>query len=240
MFEVIPEPEFAEWFAALPEPLAEEVAAALEVVARAAETVDPPGVSRALLWFDGTGARPAPGIADFGQALALVESARSMHAVLAWQRELVSCLEAPAFRARLAQLSQPAAEVAVETVERLRAELRAWQREIVLAVGAGRWSSSDASERRATLTRELSHVLGLLGLGPGEFITLSNGLRELVISSTEPKLRLLIGIDAVGKRLVVLLGERLTRAYYGDSVRSAEKRWGRYQEAVFTKEHEGP
>lgn len=151
----------------------------------------------------------------------------------------MSCLESPAFRARLARLSPQATEAALGTVERLRAELRAWQREIVLAAGAGRWSVADARERREALMGELSHVLGLLGLAPGEFIALANGLRELVISSAEPKLRLLVGIDTVGKRLVVLLGEPLTRAYYGDSVRSAEKRWGRYQEAVFAPEHAG-
>jgi len=238
MFEIVPEAEFATWFAALPEPLAEEVAAALEVVASAAETLKPPGVSRALLWFDGTRAGPVPGAADFGQALALVESARSLHAVLAWQRELVSCLDSPAFRARLARLSPRATEAAIATVERLRAELRAWQQEIVLAAGAGRFSPADARERRETLMRELAHVLGLLGLAPGEFIALANGLRELVIPSTEPKLRLLIGIDTVRKRLVVLLGERLTRAYYGDAVRSAEKRWGSYQEAAFAPDQE--
>jgi len=240
MFEIVPEPEFAAWFASLAEPAAEEVAAALEVVARASETLEPPGVSRALLWFDGVGVGSIPGVSDFALPLVLIESARGLHAMLAWQRELVSCLESPVFRARLSTLSVPVAEAAFATVERLRAELRSWQKEVVLAAGAGRWSAADARERRERLMSELSTVLGLLGLSPGDFIALANGLRELVISSTEPRLRLLIGIDAASKRLVALLGEPLTRAYYGDSVRSAEARWGRYQAAASAQENAQP
>lgn len=238
MFEIVPEPEFATWFAALPEPFAEEVAAALEVVARAAETLEPPGVSRALLWFDGLG--PVAGVELVGGPLALVESALGLQALLAWQRELVTCLESSVFRARLKTLSVPAAEVAFATVDRLRAELRAWQKEVVLAAGAGRWSESDARERREVLMRELTAVLALLGLAPGAFIGLANGLRELVISTTEPKHRVLFGIDAAGQRLVALLGEPLDRAYYGDSVRAAEASWNRYQASALAVEQEAP
>lgn len=229
MFEIVPEPEFATWFAALPEPLAEEVATALEVVARAAETLDPPGVSRALLWFDGLVPLASAGGLVRSGPLALVESSNGLQALLAWQRELVTCLESAAFRARLAKLSEPATEAAFATVERLRSELRAWQKQVVLAAGAGHWSAVDPRERRDALMRELTEVLALLGLAPGAFIGLANGLRELVVSTTEPKLRVLFGIDAAGKRLVALLGERLDRAYYGDSVRAAEAAWSRYQ-----------
>jgi hypothetical protein len=56
----------------------------------------------------------------------------------------------------------------------------------------------------------------------------SSGLCELTIPSTEPPLRVLFGLDAPGQRIVVLVGEQLTRSYYGDSVQLAEQRWLSY------------
>jgi hypothetical protein len=236
MFEIVPEPEFRAFFAALTEPEAEEVAAALEVVAHAAATLDPPGVSRALLWFEGTGTGTetlaAPG--SFALELALRRSAEGLRSVLAWQRELLSCLDAAAFRRRLERLAAPLAEQALATVERLRAELRAWQTELALRLGVGHVSVDSLTERRAAIMREFSSVLALLGLDPGHFIALASGLRELTVTRATPHVRVLFGIDVSAKRLVVLLGEPLDRAYYGDSVRRAESRWASYQEHVLT------
>lgn len=232
MFEIVPEPRFRVWFEALGEPLAEEVATALEVVAHAAETLEPPGVSRALLWFDGTGT----GASTLGSPsvypirLWLERSADGLRSVLAWQHELLACLGAPAFRRRLEKLPPSSAADALGTVEKLRAELRAWQKEVALGLGAGRVSVDLMERRRAAIMREFAGVLELLGFRPGEFIALSSGLRELTITRVNPPLRVLFGIDAAAKRLVALLGEPLDRAYYGDSVRFAEARWASYQE----------
>ena len=55
-----------------------------------------------------------------------------------------------------------------------------------------------------------------------------SGLCELSIPSTEPPLRVLFGLDALGQRIVALLGEALTRSYYGDSVTLAEQLWRQY------------
>lgn len=231
MFEIVPEPAFRAWFEALAEPLAEEVAAALEVVAHAAETLDPPGVSRALLWFDGTGPGASIGSADaLLLRLNLERSADGLRSVLAWQHELLACLGSPAFRRRLEELPPSSAADALQTVESLRAELRAWQKQVVLGLGAGRVSVDVMERRRAAIMHEFSGVLELFGLRAGEFIALSSGLRELTITRVTPPLRVLFGIDATAKRLVALLGEPLDRAYYGDSVRFVEKRWARYQE----------
>jgi len=57
-----------------------------------------------------------------------------------------------------------------------------------------------------------------------------SGLCELTVVTTEPRLRLLFGLDVIEKRIVVLLGEPLDRAYYGDSVKLAERRWQAYCE----------
>jgi hypothetical protein len=61
----------------------------------------------------------------------------------------------------------------------------------------------------------------LVGLEPSELMNSASGLCELTIVSTEPKLHVLFGLDAPAKRIVVLLGEPLTRSYYGDSARSS-------------------
>lgn len=232
MFEIVPEPRFRAWFESLGEPLAEEVAAALEVVAHAAETLDPPGVSRALLWFDGTGrGASSPSSAPaYAMQLLVERSADGLRSVLAWQHELLACLGSPAFRRRLEKLPAASAADALQTVECLRAELRAWQKQVVLGLGAGRVSVDVMERRRAAIMREFSGVLELFGLRAGEFIALSSGLRELAITRVTPPLRVLFGIDATAKRLVALLGEPLDRAYYGDSVRLVEARWARYQE----------
>lgn len=61
----------------------------------------------------------------------------------------------------------------------------------------------------------------MVGLEPSELMNSASGLCELTIVSTEPKLHVLFGLDAPAKRIVVLLGEPLTRSYYGDSARSS-------------------
>ena len=237
MFEIAPEAAFRTWFEGLSEREAEEVATALEVVAHAAETLDPPGVSRALLWFDGAG--PGSVAADGGAlavALAVRRSAEGLRSVLAWQRELLTCLDAPSFQSRLARLDEPAAAQALASVQALRAELRAWQTRLALELGAGHVSVDLMGARRAALMQEFSGVLELLGLAPGHFIALASGLRELTVSKAVPALRVLFGIDVTNKRLVALLGESLDRAYYGDSVRFAEARWAAYQERTLARD----
>jgi len=57
MFQVMPDPEFSAWYETLPEPLAEEVATAIDVAASACSLLAPERLSRLLLWFDGTGSR---------------------------------------------------------------------------------------------------------------------------------------------------------------------------------------
>jgi hypothetical protein len=235
MFELVPEPEFSAWFETLAEPEAEEVVSALEVIARADAALEPPGVSRALLWFDGTAASGSPFLTLPGLKLKLVQSAESVHALVAWQRELVACLDSSAFRRRLEGLTTEGATRALSNVEELRGELRSFQQILILRLGAGTLSLDQLERQRAAIKREFSSVLTLLGLEPGHFIALANGLRELTLARVTPPLRILFGVDTAAKRLVVLRGEALTRAYYGDSVRAAEARWATYQEQALAR-----
>jgi hypothetical protein len=235
MFELVPEPEFSAWLERLTEAEAEDVVGALEVVARADDALEPPGVSRALLWFDGTGAGASPFRALPGLELRLAAAADGFRALVAWQRELVSCLDSSAFRRRLERLSPAVAARALSNVEELRGELKRFQQVLWVQLGAGTLSLQQLERRRAAIKREFVSVLTLLGLEPGHFIALANGLRELTLTRVRPALRILFGVDAAAQCLIVLRGEALTRTYYGDSVRLAEARWASYQERALAR-----
>jgi hypothetical protein len=251
MFEIQPSTEFSAWFEGLSPALAEDVACALELLAVAGTALGPSHASRALLWFDGTG----DGVPrDFDHKYELIrrrEASRlggDAQELLLWQREVVRCLESNAFRARLAQLEPKAASLALTTVESLKRRLLAartrlaleaqrpltsWpggltpREERVLQARFGLGELPEASLFRA-LKEAFFEVLRLVGLEPTQIMNSASGLCELTIVGTEPRLHVLFGLDAPAQRIVALLGEPLTRSYYGDSVKLAEQRWQEY------------
>jgi hypothetical protein len=226
MFEVIPEPEFSAWFEALPDPFAEEVAAAVDLTASTA--LLPQRLSRSLLWYDGTGDAPHPLLDLAGQALQLREApAHRLRDYLSWHQEVVLCLESASFQARLAQLEAPSSELALALVEllkrrlhaaRLRTTLNPWHPEPVSRLG-GEW---------AGVRQAFDDLLQTMGLASQQVLGSGSGLRELTLSNMRPSVRILFGLDFPAKRLLAILGEALDRSYYGDSVRRAERRWQHY------------
>lgn len=232
MFEIVPEAAFSRWFERLAEPLAEEVASSLEILANAGGALSPARVTRALLWYDGTGTGTL-GIPLFGkQGLMVLEAAGSAHALVSFEREILACLGSAAFRERLARLSGPEATTALVLVERLKERLKAWHRELALELGAGKRPSERLEARKQELEQSFAGVLTVVGLGGERLFGSESGLRELSLSHTAPALRIVFGIDATRQKLIVILGEALDRAYYGASVRFAEARWARYQAGV--------
>lgn len=252
MFEIQPSPEFSAWFEALSPPVAEEVACALDLLAATGAALGPSQVRRALLWFDGTGADlPARfGLAQIASAEAIA-AGHDLQELLLWQREALRCLESVEFRQRLAQLEPNAASRALVAVEVLRERLRQARLRIDLFLASpprplASWAASVSREKAAlsgsarpepaepSLSQQLREgffeVLRLVGLEPMRILNSVSGLCELTIVTTEPRQRLLFGLDVIEKRIVVLLGEPLTRAYYGDSVTLAERRWQAYCE----------
>ena len=117
MFQVVPEPEFAAWFESLPEPLAEEVATAIDLAANVGGLIAPERLSRLLLWFDGTGSGSGP---ELG-----VPGLQHVQHYLMWHQEARLCLESVAFRERLERLDPKTAAQALSEVERLRHQLHA-------------------------------------------------------------------------------------------------------------------
>jgi hypothetical protein len=250
MLEITPSPEFSAWFESLEEPLAEQVAAALELVARAVGLLSPAQVSSSLLWFDGQG----DGLPLDAGPLRMRFATHALHSydrareLMLWRKEIVRCLESTVFAERLVALEPEAARLALTAVERVKQLLQAVRTQIGLAPANAQASPVfgvlSAHEERALrarfgigpfepglleeLAQAFRHTLRLVGLDPGRLIGQGSGLRELTIDQCAPRLRVLFGLDAPGGRLVVLLGEALDRRYYGDSVRFAEERWAHY------------
>ena len=227
MFQVVPEPEFSAWYESLPEPLAEEVATAIDLAASAGGLFAPERLSRLLLWFDGTGTASTPQLP--------LERA---HGYLMWHQEALSCLDSAPFRERLERLEPALAAQALSEVERLRRKLHAAR----LSGTWSPWQAKASSTSRApagegsAVRDAFLDLLRLMGLDAQLLLGSGSGLRELCIDNVKPPLRVLFGLDFPARRLLAILGESLDRAYYGDAVRRAEQRFQAYLAASGARE----
>ncbi len=222
MFAILPEPEFSAWFESLPEPQAEEVTTALELLATAGSVLEPAILSPTLLWFDGTLGMTADPMLQLVQT----ESVRYVVEFLSWHRQVISTLESSLFRARLSRVAPPIADETIAAVEQLKRQLRASSVQTILVRSLRERESIE--HRRSKFEKAFFRMLSLLGLRPESLSDSQHGLRDLTITNTTPQLRVLLGLDAKNERLLPIFGEPLTRSYYGDSVRWAEARWARY------------
>jgi hypothetical protein len=220
MHDSIVTEEFARFFESLDEADAEEVASALDVLVEAGGALGPGRVSRLLLWFDGTRAPGAPAV----ETELAVEALSRVSTGLDFRQDVLRCLESEAFSARLARLDSPTAARALALVERIRFLIQGTRTYVVLARGGAAEGGS-----HARLERDFSELLSLAGLDPSTPPGSEPGVWELGVKTPSGPVRLLYGVDEPRRRVVVLLGERLDRAYYGDSVRFAERRYRRYR-----------
>jgi hypothetical protein len=210
------------------------------VLESAGPALDPVKASRMLLWYDGLAGLPGPDyrLADEWQ-LGLRESTEGLRQHMLWRQEALRHLESPTFQARLAALDPAVAGRALASVEQIRASLvatRAWiayraSAALLSAPLGGGGAAREAPPVVGSVERALLEVLSLVGLDARELVDSSSGLREMTVTGVEPHLRLIYGIDVPKRRVVALLGEPLDRAYYGDSVRLAERLWRESREA---------
>ncbi len=248
MFEVLASDRFEEWFAALSDAVAEEVTLALDVAAELAPALDPVRGRRALLWFDGgplpgsafVRARQGTGLVQLkelvlkaleseefrrrlgglegraaGEALAAVERVQRLLAGRRWLEALGGVAEH--------------ATIALDPAEAWLLELigseRASERALVRA-GLAR-----AAPRRPLPARPLPDPVQIalleslrhVGLGPRSLEPSESGLCELGVEAQGGALRIIYGMDLPRSRLIAIVGDRLDRHYYGDSVRFAER-----------------
>lgn len=219
MFEITVSSELEAWYQALDPVSAEQVAAELNVLERLGPQLDAVRASRLLLWFDGTSGAPSAG---------LRANTEQLDQVLRRREEALRCLETPNFQARFLNLEPAQAQYGHELIERLRARVRAATLQLMLENHGrpvreqGRVWLSDGVQSA------LRELLELVGLGPEDVSDNQSGLRELTLRDLTPLHRLLYAIDMPRQRIFAILAEPLDRAFYGDAVQLAERRWREY------------
>jgi hypothetical protein len=156
------------------------------------------------------------------------EAADDIHQLLSWRADVMRVFESESFAARVALLSPRLAAEVLGEVTRLKDRLHATRIESLLRLGAAH-TLERVRDLRDSIQEPFLRVLALVGIEPRAVERSESGLRELTITSTSPRLRVLFGLDPVRQRIIAILGEPLTRNYYGDSVRLAENRWAAYR-----------
>jgi hypothetical protein len=211
MFEVLTTDEFAAWFAALPDRPAEEVATVVGMLEELGLSRTMPGSSDWLLWYEHREA-PEPVLSDdwapFHQST----------------KELVAEFETPAFAAKLRALTpedEGRMAIAIEALRRAHATRKAG---LAMAVGGPAREKGDRNPY-ASLHRALRNAVNAAGLAVTDRALPSSGLRELTLQTDAGRYRLLYGVDLRRAAALMILGEGLDRAFYGDSVRRAERVW---------------
>jgi hypothetical protein len=224
VFEISVTREFERWYEALDAAAAEKVAAELNLLERLGPELDALRASRLLLWFDGL---QGGGL----ETLQLQVSREQLGRLLQHQQEALRCLETPNFLARFLKLEPRQARHGHELIERLRACVRAASMQLLLrqgSIGAAAAPALPQASSLQTVQQALLDVLAFVGLRREDVADTSSGLRELTLGELTPPCRLLYAIDSPRRRILAILGEALDRAYYGDSVRLAERRWRDY------------
>ncbi len=241
MLELVTTEVFAEWFAALGDGAAEDVATALEVIAELGPEKAPPGSREALLWFEHPnvtrfGSTRLAGAAQFGPgalggALVLEDS-------LSWDLEawggfrdyatqILKRLESPRFTARVGRLGTREAATVMQAIRGIRRatdpRLR-WA--LKLAGDPGGLAARVRPENSCAEVRALYfEALEAAGFAVTDAPVHSRALREFSRRAPGPAFRLLYGVEVERKTALVVLGEWLDRSYYGDSVKRAERLW---------------
>jgi hypothetical protein len=219
MLEVLTTEEFAAWYAALSDHDAEEVATALDVIARLGPDMAAPDSSEWMLWYEnaafsrGFAGSRIDGIVIFGSVA----------------RQMLAHFEAPSFRKRLlaATPSQArAVDVALHTLRKAAGLNR--RAAFVAAARALSESAGSAEQAVAKLQRNCREALAALGFEAGDLPEHSTALRELTLRECSPRIRLLYGVDIRRAIALAVLGEPLDRDYYGPSVRRAEAAWQQF------------
>ncbi|MFZ5895094.1 MAG: hypothetical protein ACOY0T_28800 [Myxococcota bacterium] len=238
MFEIIVDDAFARWFETLSPYEAERVAGALELLRARGPALDPLHQSRLLLWFDGSWG--VESLAELGFQIAPPEGwLERYREVLGWQQQALRCLEAPEFAAALQRVDAASASRALACVAALRSLIAVTRkglaspsllRSSTLSRGSAVLAlDASLASRAASLKQTLVHLCADLGLNLEEIVDSASELRELTLDELSPRLRVLYGFDVKNRKLLALLGEALNRAYYGDAVRWAERRWQSYR-----------
>jgi hypothetical protein len=221
--QVLTTEAFAAWFAELDGSLAEDVATAIDLVEQLGIARAAPGSREALLWYE------HPSVASFTDPEAAAWDFDAWGSFHEEARRVLQHLESPRFTARFAQLAPAAAFAVTRALRELRAAAdprTRWTAKVRAVPGVAR-PQADPS---ASLRRLHGAVLEAAGLEMTELPAHSLALRELARRQPAPGFRLLYGVHEGRETALFVLGERLGRSFYGDSVRRAERLWAQFLE----------
>lgn len=227
MLQILTTDEFAKWFGALDDAFAEDVATALDVVEELGPERAAPGSRESLLWYE------HPAVSRFGAADLLSWDLEAWGCFRDYAQQVLARLQSPRFAARLARLGAKEASEVLRTIERIKraTDPRArWTLRLhETRHGVARVRPEEAC---ADLRRLFFAALEAAGFQATDAPVHSTALRELARRGPGPAFRLLYGVDAERSIALFVLGERLDRSFYGDSVRRAEKMWRQFQEGT--------
>jgi hypothetical protein len=232
MLKMLTSDLFAEWFAALGDQAAEDVATALDVIEQLGPAQAPPGSRESLLWYE------HPVVSRFHPKGSLAWDVKDS---LAWDVEAWGCfrdyakqvlaqLESARFTARLSRLGPREAITVLGVIRQLKRvtdpRLR-WT--LKLSGDPFGVTAKVLPEDACTEVRRLYfEALVAAGFEVVDVPAHSLALREFSRRAPAPAFRLLYGVDVERETALVVLGEWLDRSFYGDSVRRAERLWKQF------------
>src|SRR5882724_2416781 len=114
MLQVLTTDEFAEWFGALDESAAEDVATALDVVERLGPSQAAPGSRESLLWYE------HPRVSRFHEPGSIAWDFEDWGAFRDYARRVLLRIESPRFAARLARLGPRETAVVFESLRQIK------------------------------------------------------------------------------------------------------------------------
>ena len=212
MLEILTTDEFAGWFDALEDGAAEDVATALEMIEKLGPARAAPGSSEWLLWYEH---RDAPEMVVLDDWTEFRDCAK----------EALARLESPGFAKRLRALPREDAGRVMVAIDALKMAAAVRRRALAMVVAGAAARAGNPADPYAVLRQAYQTVAEAAGLTIGDLPVHSSALRELTVRSPASRSRILYGVDLRRSVALVVLGERLDRSFYGDSVRRAERRW---------------
>jgi len=223
MLQILTTDEFAEWFASLADADAEDVATALEVVEKLGHERAAPGSSELLLWYE------RPGMPQNEKLHLLAFELDGWACFRDYTGRVLKALESPRFVARVSRLTTKNADAvfaAVAGIKRATDPRARWTSKLHHASPAPHGKTPE--EACAEVRRLYFAALEAAGFETTDVPAHSLALRELSRRQPAPGFRLLYGVDAEKEMALFVLGERLDRSFYGDSVRRAESMWKQF------------
>jgi hypothetical protein len=224
MLQLLTTDTFAQWFAALGDKDAEDVATVLDVIEELGPEQAPPGSRESLLWYE------HPTVSRFFAADALSWELDAWGSFRDYAKQVLAKLESPRFTARISRLRP--SEVtrvfgAIKRIQRAADPRMRWTLR-TLEHPLARLAPGRPEDACNEVRRLYFEILETAGFRVEDVPAHSLALREVSRRVPAPAFRLLYGVDVERKTALIVLGEWLDRSFYGGSVRLAEQAWKQF------------